>query len=178
MKVIVGIIGAVGMISFPALMSDAHLKYVASHGSHSAAPNDTSYGASHSPKKEAKKSRVGVRSMKMIVTAYYKPLPGQRKYVTGSYRQDRLLNGCGKKTALGKIPKKGTIAADTRLFRSGTVFYVPGYGWGRVADRGGSIRGRHLDIFMGPGRSGLDEASRWGRRTISVSIFTAASTMN
>lgn len=39
-------------------------------------------------------------------------------------------------TASGVRARPGTIAADTSLFPFGTVMHVPGYGYGRVEDRG------------------------------------------
>lgn len=65
------------------------------------------------------------------------------------------------------LPHDGTIAADTRYHRFGTRMYVPGYGWGRVEDRGGAIKGAdRLDLFMTSHR----RAGRWGRRRLPVRI--------
>ena len=65
------------------------------------------------------------------------------------------------------LPRKGTIAADTRYYPFGTKIYVPGYGRGVVADRGGAIKGpNRLDLFY---RS-HNRAKRWGRKHITVKI--------
>ncbi|HYD49207.1 MAG TPA: 3D domain-containing protein [Terriglobales bacterium] len=62
----------------------------------------------------------------------------------------------------------GTIAADTRYYPMGTRMFVPGYGWGRVEDRGGAIKGpRRLDLFFSSHR----KARRWGRRQVEVRIY-------
>lgn len=50
-------------------------------------------------------------------------------------------------TASGTMAKPGTIAADTTIFPFGTIIYVPSYGYGRVEDRGGDIKGYRLDLF-------------------------------
>ncbi len=61
----------------------------------------------------------------------------------------------------------GTIAADTRYYPFGTRMYVPGYGWGVVADRGGAIKGPdRIDIFY----DSHGDALQWGRRRVEVII--------
>lgn len=70
-------------------------------------------------------------------------------------------------TASGTKAKVGTIAADTSLYPFGTIMYVPGYGYGRVEDRGGDIKGHRLDLYF---RSHRD-ARQWGRRRLTVKIW-------
>ncbi len=63
--------------------------------------------------------------------------------------------------------KDGTIAADTKYYPFGTRMYVPGYGWGVVADRGGAIKGpKRIDLFFDSHQQALE----WGRRTVEVQI--------
>jgi len=81
------------------------------------------------------------------------PLKGQRKTVG--------------MTASGKKARNGTIAADPALFPFGTIMYVEGYGYGRVEDRGGAIKGNHIDLFFETHR----EAQQWGRRTVNVKVW-------
>lgn len=61
-------------------------------------------------------------------------------------------------TASNTKAKPGTIAADTTIFPFGTIMYVPGYGYGRVEDRGGMIKGYHIDLFY----DSHDDAKSWG----------------
>lgn len=71
-------------------------------------------------------------------------------------------------TASGKKVKPGTLAADTRYYPMGTVFYLPGYGYGVVEDRGGDIKGRHrLDLFF----NSHQEGRNWGRQKIEAVVF-------
>lgn len=70
-------------------------------------------------------------------------------------------------TASGVKAKHGTIAADTRLYPFGTIMYVPGYGYGRVEDRGGAIKGHHIDLFFKHHRRAL----RWGHEMRKVKIW-------
>ncbi len=72
-------------------------------------------------------------------------------------------------TASGVRAKKGTIAADTRLYPFGTVFYIDGYGYGRVEDRGGAIKGEHLDLYF----SSHEDALEWGRRYRRAKVWFA-----
>ena len=66
------------------------------------------------------------------------------------------------------LPRDGTIAADTRYYPFGTRMYVPGYGNGRVEDRGGAIKGaKHIDAYY----DSHTEALRWGKRYLDVKIL-------
>ena len=74
-------------------------------------------------------------------------------------------------TASGTKAKRGTIAADTKFYPFGTQMYVPGYGKGRVEDVGGAIKGDHIDLFF----DDHDDALRWGRREMKVTIWSGRS---
>ena len=65
------------------------------------------------------------------------------------------------------LPRKGTIAADTRYYPFGTRMFVPGWGWGVVEDRGGAIKGQaHIDLFFASRRKALG----WGRQHLTVKV--------
>lgn len=70
-------------------------------------------------------------------------------------------------TSSGVRARQGTIAADTALYPFGTVMYVPGYGYGRVEDRGGAIKGRRIDLYFPTHR----EAKAWGRVRKKVQVW-------
>jgi len=61
-----------------------------------------------------------------------------------------------------------TIAADLRVFPLGTVLYIPGYGYGVVADKGGAIRGNKIDLYF-PTKQ--DVYNQWGKRTLDVFVL-------
>ena len=109
------------------------------------------------------------KSITVLATAYYGPLPNQNNYATGSYRGDIKLNGTGT-TKSGKEVKVGHIAADWSVLPQGTKVYVPGYGNAVVEDIGSAIKGRRIDVFMGYGERGLRKATRWGRRWITITV--------
>ncbi|NGQ96988.1 hypothetical protein G3578_17635 [Brevibacillus sp. SYP-B805] len=60
-----------------------------------------------------------------------------------------------------------TIAADLRVFPLGTVLYIPGYGYGVVADKGGAIRGNKIDLYF---RTKQDVYDEWGKKTLDVYV--------
>lgn len=82
------------------------------------------------------------------------------------------LKGQPKKvgmTASGTKARKGTIAADTRCYPFGTVMRIPGYGMGRVEDRGGAINGpARIDLFF----KSHKEALQWGRKRLRVTVWS------
>lgn len=90
---------------------------------------------------------------------------GQPVFTSGPQRGKPKAVGI---TASGTKAKPGTLAADTRYYPMGTVFYIPGYGYGIVEDRGGDIKGRHrLDLFYNTHR----EARHWGRKKLQCVVF-------
>jgi 3D (Asp-Asp-Asp) domain-containing protein len=70
-------------------------------------------------------------------------------------------------TASGARARYGTIAADTTQYPFGTVMYIPGYGYGRVEDRGRAIKGEHVDLFFGSHGTAL----KWGKRWRDVKVW-------
>jgi 3D (Asp-Asp-Asp) domain-containing protein len=60
-----------------------------------------------------------------------------------------------------------TIAADLSVFPIGTVLFIPGYGYGVVADKGGAIKGDKLDLYYDTVEEVYEE---WGKQTVEVSI--------
>jgi len=83
---------------------------------------------------------------------------------TGSSKGQRKRVGV---TASGTKARPGTLAADTRRFPFGTIMYVPGYGYGRVEDRGSAIQGNKLDLYFKRHRDAL----QWGRRQVEVQVW-------
>lgn len=91
---------------------------------------------------------------------------GRPVHTTGSNKGKRKKVGI---TASGTRAKHGTVAADTRYYPFGTILYIPGYGYGRVEDRGGAIKGANrLDVWFPTER----EALRWGRqKQVRVTVW-------
>jgi len=71
-------------------------------------------------------------------------------------------------TASGARTRPGTVAADTSILPFGTIVYVEGYGYGRVEDRGGAIKGNCLDLWF----PSHNEALVWGRKkNVQVKVW-------
>jgi len=71
------------------------------------------------------------------------------------------------KTSSGAMVRPGSIAADTSRYPYGTVMHIPGYGYGRVEDTGGAIKGQHIDLY----RPNHGFARQWGVRTKRVKVW-------
>jgi len=75
------------------------------------------------------------------------------------------------RTASGRIVSRGLIAADPRFLPLGSRVRLdhPGYtGEYLVADTGGAIRGRRIDIWT----PSTGEAMRFGRRTVKLTVLS------
>jgi 3D (Asp-Asp-Asp) domain-containing protein len=60
-----------------------------------------------------------------------------------------------------------TIAADPSVFPIGSVLYIPGYGYGVVADTGGAIKGKRIDLYFETKDQVYKE---WGKKTLHVFV--------
>lgn len=75
------------------------------------------------------------------------------------------------RTASGRMVSRGLIAADPSVLPLGSRVRVehPGYsGEYLVADTGGKIRGRRIDIWTPSSR----EAMRFGKRTVKLTVLS------
>lgn len=60
-----------------------------------------------------------------------------------------------------------TVAADLNVFPIGTILFIPDYGYGVVADKGGAIKGDKLDLYY---ETVDDVYNNWGKKTLDVYI--------
>ena len=74
-------------------------------------------------------------------------------------------------TASGhKIASGDRFAAASRAFSFGTLLYIPGYNGEQpvfVKDRGGAIKGCHIDVYLESHR----EALIWGNKYLFVKVL-------
>ena len=61
-----------------------------------------------------------------------------------------------------------TIAADPKVFPIGTLLYIPGYGYGVVADTGSAIKGNKIDLYFETTRQVYKQ---WGKRSVRVDVL-------
>jgi len=60
-----------------------------------------------------------------------------------------------------------TVAADLNVFPIGTILFIPGYGFGVVADKGGAINGNKVDLYF---ETVEDVYNEWGKKAINVYV--------
>ncbi|NGP46626.1 hypothetical protein G4V62_17360 [Bacillaceae bacterium SIJ1] len=61
-----------------------------------------------------------------------------------------------------------TVAADPSVFPIGTILYIPGYGFGVVADTGSAIKGNKLDLYYDTVEHVYDQ---WGKKEVNVYVI-------
>jgi len=61
-----------------------------------------------------------------------------------------------------------TIAADPSVFPIGTLMYIPGYGYGLVADIGSAIKGNKIDLYFPTTQEVYDQ---WGKKPVKVYVI-------
>ncbi|WP_456277824.1 3D domain-containing protein [Bacillus sp. AK128] len=60
-----------------------------------------------------------------------------------------------------------TVAADLRVFPIGTILFIPGYGYGVVADKGGAIKGNKVDLYY---ETVQEVYEHWGKKNVEVYV--------
>ena len=70
-------------------------------------------------------------------------------------------------TATGTKARLGVCASDWEVLPVGTLLYVDGYGFCTVEDRGGKVKGKHIDLFF----NSYNEAKQWGMKKKKILIF-------
>ena len=103
------------------------------------------------------------RTVRMLVTAYS---PDAQS--CGAFADGITASGYSVRTNGMKL-----VAADTTLLPFGTMLSIPGYDDGYIVpvlDRGGAIKGNHLDVLFPT----HEEALQWGVRHLDVTIWEYA----
>ncbi|MBB6445001.1 3D domain-containing protein [Bacillus benzoevorans] len=60
-----------------------------------------------------------------------------------------------------------TVAADLSVFPIGTILFIPEYGFGVVADKGGAIKGNRVDLYY---ETVDDVYTHWGKKELDVYV--------
>ncbi|WP_017756293.1 3D domain-containing protein [Calidifontibacillus oryziterrae] len=61
-----------------------------------------------------------------------------------------------------------TVAADLNVFPIGTILFIPNYGYGVVADKGGAIKGHKIDLYY---ETVEDVYREWGKKEVEVYVI-------
>lgn len=107
-----------------------------------------------------------VKSISVLATGYTAGIES-----TGKKPGHRLygITRSGVKVRRGEV---STIAADTKVMPIGTIVYVPGYGYGVVADTGSKIKGRRIDLYFDTTKQVYKE---WGKKQVTVQVLRLGS---
>lgn len=79
--------------------------------------------------------------------------------------------GCSGITYTGinlkKNPNAKVISVDPKVIPLGSKVYVPGYGEAIAGDKGSSVKGNKIDVFI-PNKQ---RALQWGSKTLKVKVY-------
>ncbi|SFC87124.1 3D (Asp-Asp-Asp) domain-containing protein [Bacillus sp. OV322] len=119
-----------------------------------------------SPKSGTKAKTVKKPTAKKAVkAAAYKTITVRATAYTATCR------GCSGITSTGlnlkKNPSIKAISVDPRVIPLGSKVYVEGYGYAVAADKGSSIKGNKIDIFV----SSKSKAIQWGVKYVKVKVY-------
>ena len=89
----------------------------------------------------------------------------KEKYLITAYTAN--CKGCSGITASGKRPVKGVTVACPPSLSLGTWIRIDGLGERRCDDRGGAIKGRHIDLYM----TSYEKAIEFGVQRRAVEIL-------
>jgi len=110
------------------------------------------------------------------ITTYYSVQEGQKKYFNGGYRGDKMMN-CGEGDCLVtssgyqlKPEDAGKIIACPKEYAFGTIFEIDGKQM-RCEDRGGAIKNKHLDLWVGIGDDGYSKVGQGSSKNAHVKII-------
>jgi 3D (Asp-Asp-Asp) domain-containing protein len=103
-----------------------------------------------------------IESMEVMATGYTAGIESTGK---GPSHPQYGITFSGVRVRKGTV---STIAADTSIFPLGTLLYIPGYGYGIVADTGSAIKGKKIDLFF---LNKKEVYTRWGKKKVKVYVL-------
>jgi 3D (Asp-Asp-Asp) domain-containing protein len=144
----------------------------------SATPSIADSPSANSQNKETKQDPVGVMGKfetgaapSADANTGLKPTAEESKALVAALPYVATAYSLRGRTASGRMVSRGLIAADPRVLPLGSRVRLehPGYsGEYLVADTGGLIRGRRIDIWT----PSTAEAMRFGRRTVKLTVLS------
>ncbi|MGU3472368.1 3D domain-containing protein [Paenibacillus sp. D51F] len=117
---------------------------------------------SSAPEQPQQEGLAPVKSISVLATGYTAGIESTGK------RPGHPLYGItrsGVKVMRGQV---STIAADTKVLPIGTLLFIPGYGYGVVADTGSKIKGKRIDLYFDTTRQVYKE---WGKKQVTVQVI-------
>ncbi|HJV46761.1 MAG TPA: 3D domain-containing protein [Bacillota bacterium] len=99
--------------------------------------------------------------VQVVATGYYAGVESTGK---GKNHPEYGITYSGVRAVRGTY---STIAADLNVFPLGSILYIPGYGYGIVADIGSAIKGNKIDLYYDT----IDDVfKKWGKKTVDVYV--------
>lgn len=138
----------------PLSMDKAEMQQLALHHSDQGAEKERIDNSSLDP-------HAGLPQVEVVATGYYAGVESTGK------SEGHPQYGITYSGARVVRDSYSTIAADLNLFPLGTILYVPGYGYGVVADIGSAIKGNKIDLFFDTKE---EVFSKWGKKTVDVYV--------
>jgi 3D (Asp-Asp-Asp) domain-containing protein len=131
---------------------------------------DTPFSKSQSPKQDTKQNPADGKFDSETIPTMLNPAVEEASVVPAAHYVATAYSLRGR-TASGMMVSRGLIAADPRVLPLGSRvrLEVLGYhGEYVVADTGGMIKGKRIDIWTPSSR----EAMRFGRRTVKLTVLS------
>ncbi|WP_244661047.1 3D domain-containing protein [Paenibacillus sp. CFBP 13594] len=130
------------------------------------------------PRRELPEKQVADPSM-LVLAPRSEQILGTQKVTATGYTAGVESTGKGPKHPQYGITYSGvkvrrdketvsTIAADPKLFPMGSILYIPGYGYGIVADTGSAIKGNKIDLYFPTTKQVYKE---WGKKDVEVQVI-------
>lgn len=107
-----------------------------------------------------------IKEVKVMATGYTAGIESTGK---NSNHADYGITYSGVKVRRDYV---STIAADLKEFSIGTILYIPGYGYGIVADIGSAIKGKKIDLYFDTTKQVY---SQWGKKEVEVQLVKRGS---
>ncbi|WP_415640047.1 3D domain-containing protein [Paenibacillus sediminis] len=105
-----------------------------------------------------------IKTMKVVATGYTAGYESTGKKPTHP-QYGITYSGVKVRRNKGSV---STIAADLKVFPLGTILYIPGYGYGIVADKGSKIKGKKIDLYFTTVKQVYKE---WGKKEVEVQVI-------
>ncbi|MGK9253319.1 3D domain-containing protein [Paenibacillus humicus] len=118
--------------------------------------------ASSAPEQPQQDGLAPVKSISVLATGYTAGIESTGK------RPGHPLYGITRSGVKVKRGQVSTIAADTKVLPIGTLLFIPGYGYGVVADTGSKIKGKRIDLYFDTTRQVYKE---WGKKQVTVQVI-------
>lgn len=113
---------------------------------------------------EKSKEKKEIATVTVVATGY---TSGYESTGKGPKHPDYGITYSGVKVRRDK-KTVSTIAADLKLYPLGTIFYIPGYGYGVVADKGSAIKGKKIDLYFNTKKQVYKE---WGKKEVDIQLI-------